>query len=109
LLAHSLDDPPYARHLAGGVVSVSEKRLAFSDALRRACRELWDYEAFCVSGDEAEMVQAPRILIERLTDTLCYVACLGKGESRVWKASFSNLRSVLISRRKCPPKQMIRK
>lgn len=46
----------------------------FSDALAQVRRELWTYEAFCLSGMEAEMVKVPRILMERLTDTLCYVA-----------------------------------
>ncbi len=46
----------------------------FSDALARVRREIWVHEAFCVSGAEAEMVKVPRILLERWTDTLCYVA-----------------------------------
>ena len=46
----------------------------FSDALARVRREMWAYEAFCVSDVEAEMVKVPRILMERLTDTLCCVA-----------------------------------
>ena len=46
----------------------------FLDALARVRREMWAYEAFRLSGAEAEMVKAPRILLERLTDTLCYVA-----------------------------------
>jgi len=46
----------------------------FSDALARVRRELWTYEAFCLSDVEAEMVKVPRILMQRLTDTLCYVA-----------------------------------
>jgi len=39
---------------------------------------MWAHEAFCLSGGETEMVKVPRILMERLTDTLCYVAWLGK-------------------------------
>jgi len=35
---------------------------------------MWAHEAFCLSGGETEMVKVPRILMERLTDTLCYVA-----------------------------------
>jgi len=46
----------------------------FSDALARVRREIWATEAFCLSRVEAEMVKAPRVLMERLTDTLCYVA-----------------------------------
>jgi hypothetical protein len=46
----------------------------FSDALARVRREMWVHEAFCVSGAETDMVQVPRVLVERFTDTLCYVA-----------------------------------
>lgn len=46
----------------------------FSDALARVRRELWTYEALCVSGAEGEMVKVPRVLMERFTDILCYVA-----------------------------------
>ena len=46
----------------------------FSDALAQVRREIWAHEAFCLSGGETEMVKVPRILMERLTDTLCYVA-----------------------------------
>jgi len=27
-----------------------------------------------MSGDDAEMVKVPRVLVERFTETLCYVA-----------------------------------
>ena len=46
----------------------------FSDALAQVRRELWAAQAFCLSDSDAEMVQVPRILVERFTDTLCYVA-----------------------------------
>lgn len=46
----------------------------FSDALARVRRDIWATEAFYLSGTGAEMVKVPRILVERLTDTLCYVA-----------------------------------
>lgn len=46
----------------------------FSDTLARVRREIWAYEALCLSGAQAEMVKVPRILVERLTDTLCSVA-----------------------------------
>ncbi len=46
----------------------------FADALALVRRELWAYETFCLSSEEAEMVKVPRVLIERFTETLCYVA-----------------------------------
>ena len=55
----------------------------FSDTLARVRREMWAYEAFCLSGVEAEMVKVPRVLMERFTDTPCYVACIGENPDRV--------------------------
>jgi len=46
----------------------------FADALAVVRREIWAHEAFRISGDDSEMVKVPRILVERLTETLCYVA-----------------------------------
>jgi len=46
----------------------------FADALALVRREIWAHEAFRMSGDDIEMVKVPRVLVERLTDTLCYVA-----------------------------------
>lgn len=46
----------------------------FADALALVRREIWAHEAFRISGDDIEMVKVPRILVERLTETLCYVA-----------------------------------
>ena len=68
----SLDEPHHTLHPAGGVVP--ETTPTFSDALARVRREIWAHEAFCLSDVEAEMVKVPRILMERFTDTLCYVA-----------------------------------
>ncbi len=46
----------------------------FADALALVRQEIWAHETFCLSGEDAEMVKVPRVLIERLTETLCYVA-----------------------------------
>ncbi len=46
----------------------------FADALAVVRQEIWAHETFCMSGDDTEMVKVPRALIERLTETLCYVA-----------------------------------
>ncbi len=46
----------------------------FADALALVRRQIWAHETFCMSGDDAEMVKVPRVLIERFTETLCYVA-----------------------------------
>lgn len=72
LLAHPhlTDTTPSIRQAAW----YRKRAPTFSDALARVRRELWAYEAFCLSDAEAEMVKVPRILMERLTDTLCYVA-----------------------------------
>ncbi len=46
----------------------------FADALALVRREIWAQETFCMSSEGAEMVKVPRALVERLTETLCYVA-----------------------------------
>ena len=46
----------------------------FADALAVVRREIWAHEAFRISGDDSEMVKVPRMLVERLTETLCSVA-----------------------------------
>ncbi|MCA1725083.1 MAG: transposase [Thermomicrobia bacterium] len=46
----------------------------FADALAWVRREIWAQETFCMSSEGAEMVKVPRALVERLTETLCYVA-----------------------------------
>jgi hypothetical protein len=46
----------------------------FADALALVRREIWAHETFRMSSDDAEMVKVPRVLVERLTETLCYVA-----------------------------------
>jgi len=46
----------------------------FADALALVRRELWAYQAFRLSTESTDTVKVPRLLIERLTDTLCYAA-----------------------------------
>jgi hypothetical protein len=46
----------------------------FADALALARRKIWTHETFRMSGDAAEIVEVPRMLLERFTKTLCYVA-----------------------------------
>ncbi|MDQ2787835.1 MAG: transposase [Chloroflexota bacterium] len=46
----------------------------FADALALVRREIWAQETFCMSSEDAEMVKVPRALLERFTETLCYVA-----------------------------------
>jgi hypothetical protein len=35
---------------------------------------LWSHQHFQMSVTEAEMTKVPRLLLERLTETLCYAA-----------------------------------
>jgi hypothetical protein len=49
-------------------------RPTFSDALAIVRRELWSCSHFAMSVSDAEMVQIPRSVLERLTDTVCYAA-----------------------------------
>jgi len=46
----------------------------FADALALVRREIWAHETFYLSSEEAEVVKVPRVLLERFTETLCYVA-----------------------------------
>jgi len=43
------------------------------DALAVVRKESWAHEAFCLSDCDADMVKLPHALVERLTETLCYV------------------------------------
>jgi hypothetical protein len=49
-------------------------RPTFSDALAVVRRELWSACHFAMSESYTEMVQVPRSVFERLTDTVCYAA-----------------------------------
>ena len=49
-------------------------RPTFSDALAVVRRELWSSCHFPISESDAEIIQIPRSVFERLTDTVCYAA-----------------------------------
>jgi hypothetical protein len=46
----------------------------FADALALVRRELWRHQAFHTSSCAGEIIKVPRAVLERLTETLCYVA-----------------------------------
>jgi hypothetical protein len=46
----------------------------FADALASVRRDLWQQMAFSTSAPDSELVKVPRALLERLTETLAYVA-----------------------------------
>jgi len=46
----------------------------FSDALALVRRDLWRHQTFQTSPPADDVAKVPRMLIERLTETLCYVA-----------------------------------
>ena len=48
--------------------------LSFADALALIRRELWAHQSFRLSSATTDTVQVPRVLIQHLTDTLCYAA-----------------------------------
>src|SRR5215210_5761311 len=58
-----------------GAAWYEKQRPTFSDALALVRKELWAREAnFCGSYAETDTVKVPRVLVERLTDTVCYAA-----------------------------------
>jgi hypothetical protein len=46
----------------------------FSDAMALVRRHLWDHLHFSTSQQETDMIQIPRVLLERFTEALCYAA-----------------------------------
>jgi hypothetical protein len=46
----------------------------FADALAVVRRDLWRHQAFQLSALDSDLVKIPRSIVERLTETLCYVA-----------------------------------
>jgi hypothetical protein len=46
----------------------------FADALASVRREIWQHQALSTSPCTGEIVELPRAVVERLTETLCYVA-----------------------------------
>lgn len=49
-------------------------RPTFADALALVRRELWRHQTFQMSSGDHEIIKVPRAVVERLTETLCYVA-----------------------------------
>jgi hypothetical protein len=52
----------------------AKPRPTFSGALAVMRRELWSHAHFSMSRAKSEVVEIPRALLERLTDTVCYAA-----------------------------------
>ncbi len=46
----------------------------FSDAIGSVRQYLWEQESFQTSPIETEIIKIPRLFIERLTETLCFVS-----------------------------------
>ena len=55
---------------------------AFSDALAVVRHQLWQSMAFHTSPSDTEVAKVPRILLNRLTEALCYAA---------WRFSMDNV------------------
>ena len=45
-----------------------------ADALALARRALWAQAALCISASDPDVVEVPRVFVDRLTDALCYAA-----------------------------------
>jgi DDE superfamily endonuclease len=52
----------------------SKRDPTFTDAVALVRREIWQHQAFSTSPCTGEIVELPRAVFERLTETLCYVA-----------------------------------
>jgi len=46
----------------------------FSDAIGCVRQQIWESQSFQTSGAEVEMIKIPRVYLECLTDTLCFVS-----------------------------------
>ena len=46
----------------------------FIDALALVRRQLWGHTLFCTSPGSDDLVEVPRVLVQRFTDALCYAA-----------------------------------
>ena len=51
-----------------------KRQPTFADALALVRRKVWQHQAFSTSPAAGEVVEIPRPILERLTETLCYVA-----------------------------------
>ena len=49
-------------------------RPTFSDAMALVRRHLWHHLHFAMSHQETDMMQIPRVVLERFTEALCYAA-----------------------------------
>jgi hypothetical protein len=49
-------------------------RPPFSDAMALVRRQVWEHLHFSMSPQETDMIQIPRVLLERFTEALCYAA-----------------------------------
>jgi hypothetical protein len=49
-------------------------RPTFADALAAVRRDLWQHHLFRPSAAEGDIVKLPRLVLDRLTETLCYAA-----------------------------------
>ena len=49
-------------------------RPTFADAIALVRRQWWDHLHFSTSQQETDMIQIPRVLLERFTEALCYAA-----------------------------------
>ncbi len=75
LLAHQYMVNKSANATVRRAAWYEKQRPTFSDALAQVRKELWAQEAtFCGSPAESETVKVPRVLMERLTDAVCYAA-----------------------------------
>lgn len=75
LFAHQYMAKKKSANTVRGAAWYEKQRPTFSDALALVRKELWAQEAtFCGSLAETEMVKVPRVLVERLTDAVCYAA-----------------------------------
>jgi hypothetical protein len=53
---------------------VSQTCPTFSDAMALVRRQLWDHIHLSMSPQETDMMQIPRVLLERFREALCYAA-----------------------------------
>jgi hypothetical protein len=51
-----------------------KRQPTFADAIAVVRQRVWTSTHFCMSPMKADMVEIPRTLLARLTDTLCYAA-----------------------------------
>jgi len=68
------------QRVAGTVLAVRQaawyrkEQPTFADALASVRRDLWQQWTFYTSDPDSDLVKVPRVLVERLTETLAYVA-----------------------------------